>query len=184
MPDGNNAFAEVADRLKRSLNLVTDSDLGEALGFAAAAWNKRKMRGSLPAKEISELIEREGLNEEYIWKGVGPVHIAIDGEAWAEGFHKRLASTLSLETYRGTLVSQGYKDKDLKAVASGKQEPSPPLLRDMHRYLGIDLNWLICDEPSMSVQEKGLIHNYRRAGEDGQRLIDHTVVFATKAGLK
>jgi hypothetical protein len=184
MPDENNAFATVSDRLKRSLSLVTDAQLGEALGFAAAAWNKRKTRGSLPAKEIAELIEREGLNPEFIWKGTGPVHVAIDGEAWADGFTKRLASALGLETYRSILISQGYKDKDLKAVASGKQEPPMGLLRDLHLHLGIDLNWLVCDEPAMSVQEKGLIQNYRRSGEDGQRLIDHTVVFAAKAGLK
>jgi len=184
MPDENNAFAEVTDRLKRALNLSTDVQLRDSLGFAATAWSNRKTRGSLPAKEISELIEKEGLNEDYIWKGEGPVHVAIDGEAWANGLTKRVASVLIHESYRGVLVSQGYKEKDLKAVAAGKQEPPMALLRDMHLHLGIDLNWLICDEPSMSVQEKGLIHNYRRAGEDGQRLIDHTVVFATKAGLK
>jgi hypothetical protein len=82
------------------------------------------------------------------------------------------------------LVSQGYKDKDLKAVAAGKQEPSLALLRDLHLHLNIDLHWLICDEPALSVQEKGLIHNYRRSGEDGQHLIDQTVVYAASQHIK
>ncbi|MDR2155921.1 MAG: hypothetical protein LBE78_13015 [Burkholderiaceae bacterium] len=53
--------------------MQTDKDLAEALGMEPAAYNKRKIRGSFPEKELRALVRQSpelGIDEDYVLKGI------------------------------------------------------------------------------------------------------------------
>lgn len=173
MSDKNMGFMAIADRLKMAVGIQVDMDLAKRLGLSPNAWNMRKARESLPTKQIDALINAEGLNPEFVYDGTGPVHLDVDGESWASGFHKRMEQSLGLTTYVDLLVREGYSKATLKAVASGKQEPSAKLLRDIRRCLQVDMNWLICGDAdgALDRDELALVAAYRKAPSVGKEFI-------------
>lgn len=173
--DAGKIFIETIERLKFVLEIPSDVQLAEKLGLKQSAWARRKARASLPKELIDALINSEGLNPEFIYDGIGPVHLDVDGESWASGFHKRIQQTIGLETYIGILVHEGHSKAALKAVAAGKQEPSAKLLRDIRRCLQVDMNWLICGdaEGALDRDERALIAAYRKAPAVGKEFIRH-----------
>lgn len=173
MSDKNVGFLEVADRLRMALDLDSEQQLAARLGLKQSAWSTRKTRDSLPITKIDTLIQSEQLNPEFIYHGIGSVHLDIDAESWQAGFHKRLAQSLSLETYVGILVREGYKASQLKAVATGKAEPTAQLLRDLRRCLQLDLNWLVCGDSGAALTdyERSLLAGYRKADAPQQQAV-------------
>lgn len=173
MSDKTIGFLECSKRLALALSVTDDVQVAAHLGLSKTAFNNRKKRGSLPHKEIDALILSEGLNPEFIYQGIGSVHLDIDGESWQAGFQKRIAQCLGIETYVGVLVREGYKAPKLKAIASGKAEPPAQLLRDMRRCLQLDLNWLVCgdSEAVMSQYERLLLTSYRKADAPQQQAV-------------
>lgn len=173
MVDKNLGFLEVLQRLKMALDCSDDVQVAARLGISKTAFNNRKLRGSLPVEAIDALIQDEGLNPEFIYQGIGSVHLDIDGESWQAGFNKRLAQSLGMETYLGILVREGYKANQLKEVAKGLREPSPQMLRDMRRCLQLDLNWLVCgdSDAALTPYERSLLVGYRKADAPQQQAV-------------
>lgn len=180
MSDSDNGFSAVVARLKLVLEVTSDAMLAERLGLGTTAWAQRKKRDSLPTKEIDALIASEELNPEFIYKGIGAVHLPIDGAAWIDGFHKRLQSVLAIETYRKVLAHNGYKEPALKKLLAAGQPPSVELLRDLHNHLSVDLNALVCDVPPIIAAERALLDSYRRSTEEGKRLVEQVATFAAR----
>jgi transcriptional regulator with XRE-family HTH domain len=181
MSDKPNGFMEVTDRLRLVLELSTEGQLAAKLGFSVAAWSQRKKRNSLPTREIDSLIAAEQLNPEFIYGGVGPIHVAIDTKAWKDVLTKKLAAILQISVYENVLISNGYKPAFLKDVAAGKKLPTIELLRDMHDQLACDLNALICNERGVSPDEVGLLSDFRIANKEGKALVLGAANFAAKA---
>lgn len=172
MPYKGEGFNEVASRLKMALDIESDAELAEKLGFSARAWSQRKTRESIPKKEIDELIAQESLNPEWVYSERGSVHLAVDGDAWADAFQRRLVRLLDFQTAVNILARNGWSPKALKTIEAGKQMPSIELLRDMRKFLHVDLHTLICDEPPIKPDELALIENYRRSTQDGRKLME------------
>lgn len=173
MSDKISGFLDVLARLKLALGCSDDATVATRLGLSKTAFNNRKLRGSLPTDEIDTLIESEGLSAAFIYQGTGAVHMDSDAQSWEAGFKKRLKQSLSLKTYTDVLVSQGYKTAKLNAVANGKEDPPPRLLRDLQVLFGIDTNWLVMGDTSSSLSgaERDLIDAYRKSPAAGQEFI-------------
>ena len=174
-------FAEVIDRLKLVLDISSDRELAPALGIGYSTLTMRKTRNSLPKKAIDALIEREQLNPEFIYYGTGSVHVPLDGEAWGKKFTASLADAIRQE--EGWLIREGYKEKDLKAIAAGKLPPSLAqvwmLVRDLRKVCKIDLNAFFCDEPAtLDSAEMALVEAYRKAPKVGKEFILHAAGLA------
>lgn len=182
MVDRNVGFSSVVGRLLLALDLPSESQLAAALGLKQSTWSTRKTRGSLPAEAIDALIERDQLNPEFIYRGTGPVHVDVDAGSWEASYRKRLKQCLV--EYRPVLVSQGHKAADLKATADGKKEALPALLRDMRRFLTVDLNWLLTGEIATEVtpEERALLSAYRNAPVAGKEFIRQAAGMAAKRG--
>lgn len=172
-------FIETVDRLKLVLELATDLELAERLGLAKNAFNNRKKRGSLPIDRIDKVIQEEQLNPEFIYEGTGHVHAPVEGKPWGDTFVETLAAQLT-EQNQGWLVREGHDAKVLKNVLKGKEQPSMPLLRDLHRVLQVDLNGLFNDEPALAPdgQEQALLMAYRAAPTTGKAFIRHAAGLA------
>lgn len=177
MSDKNSRFLEVAERLKLALDLPSDLRLATALGMKQSTWSTSKTRGTLPTAAIDDLIEREGLNPEFIYNGTGNVMIEDDGHTWHDGFVKRLQH-LNLETMQGLLVREGHKASDIKAVVAGKQQPTMELLRDWRRIGRMDLNWVINGDlaETPNDEEQALLLLYRKATPERQKELLATLV--------
>lgn len=182
MSDKAVGFLEIADRLKLALDLQSELQLAARLGFKQSAWSTRKTRGSLPSREIDALIIEESLNPEFIYHGIGSVHLDVDSQSWEVGFNKRLAQILCIQTYCRVLMHEGYKAPYLKSIVENKSEPSAKLLRDMHRCLKLDLNWLMCGdiESAQTSLETSLLSAYRKADKQGQEFIRRAAGLASK----
>lgn len=183
MSDKTQGVIEVLERLKVALNLPDEASLAPLLGMSRTALNNRKVRGSMPAENIDALVEREGLNPEFIYNGTGNVMVEDDGHTWHDGFVKRLQH-LNLETMQGLLVREGHKPSDIKAVAAGKQQPTMELLRDWRRIGRVDLNWVINGDlaETPSEEEQALLMLYRKAAPERQKeLLAALVVESTRS---
>lgn len=182
MPDKNNGFQQVVDRLLMALDLPSELQLALALGLKQSTWSTRKTRNSLPREAIDSLIEREDLNPEFIYLGTGSVHIPVDGQAWGEAFQKALAAVLKRD--EGWLVREGYQKKELKAIATGKATLTPAeawrLVRDLRQVCKVDLNTFFCDEPASGLNgdESALVEAYRKVDKTGKTFILHAAGLA------
>lgn len=137
-------FQAVVDRLRLVLDCPTETAVGAKLGFTQSTWATRKMRGSIPRKEIDALIQREHLNAEFIYNGTGDVYLPEDGETW----HDRYAKRAKLHDMDSEwLFSRGHAKKVIEATRSPKPGTQPfqvlALLHDWSQLHGIDLNWLL-----------------------------------------
>lgn len=177
MSDKTQGVIEVLERLKVALNLPDEASLAPLLGMSRTALNNRKVRGSMPTGNIDALVEREGLNPEFIYNGTGNVMIEDDGHTWHDGFVKRLQH-LNLETMQGLLVREGHKASDIKAVVAGKQQPTMELLRDWRRIGRMDLNWVINGDlaETPNDEEQALLLLYRKATPERQKELLATLV--------
>lgn len=183
MSDKTQGVIEVLERLKVALNLPDEASLAPLLGMSRTALNNRKVRGSMPTGNIDALVEREGLNPEFIYNGTGNVMVEDDGHTWHDGFVKRLQH-LNLETMQGLLVREGHKASDIKAVVAGKQQPTMELLRDWRRIGRMDLNWVINGDMAAmpSEEEQALLTLYRKATPERQKeLLAALVVESTRS---
>lgn len=70
----NTHVVAVFERLKKALRITSDAELAEQLGLSYAAFNKRKIRGSLPEEEVDTLIEREGISRAWVMDESGPMY--------------------------------------------------------------------------------------------------------------
>ena len=70
----NTHVVAVFERLKKALRITSDAELAEQLGLSYAAFNKRKIRGSLPEEEVETLIEREGISRAWVMTESGPMY--------------------------------------------------------------------------------------------------------------
>lgn len=70
----NTHVVAVFERLKKALRITSDAELAEQLGLSYAAFNKRKIRGSLPEEEVDTLIEREGISRAWVMAENGPMY--------------------------------------------------------------------------------------------------------------
>lgn len=182
MPEKKAGFLEVTERLKMALDISSDVKLAAALGLKQSTWSTSKTRGTLPVGAIDALIERQGLNPEFIYNGTGRVMVEEDGHTWHDGFVKRLQH-LTLETVEGLLVREGHTAKDIQAVAAGKKQPRMELLRDWRRISNVDLNWVINGDmsQSQSEEEQALLMLYRKATPERQKeLLASLVVESTR----
>lgn len=183
MPEKTAGFLEVAERLKMALDISSDVKLAAALGLKQSTWSTSKTRGTLPIGAINALIEREGLNPEFIYKGTGRVMVEEDGHTWHDGFIKRLQQ-LTLETVEGLLVREGHTAKDIQAVAAGKKQPNMELLRDWRRISNVDLNWVISGDlpQGPTEEEQALLMLYRKATPERQKdLLASLVIESTRS---
>lgn len=183
MSDKIAGFLSVLPRLKLALDCEDDGGVAERLGLSKQAFHNRKQRGSLPKKEIDALISTEGLNPKFIYEGTGPVHLDVDDGSWSSGFQKRVEQSLGLSTYTELLARDGHTKAALKAVLTGKQDPSAKLLRDMRRSLQLDMNWLICGDTdtALSKEERAMIDAYRSATKEGKSTIAQVASMAPKS---
>lgn len=170
-------FEQVVERLKVALDVATEKDIAERLGFAQSAWATRKMRGSVPKVEINNLLKSEGINPEFIYNGTGNVHAIDDRDPWEASFGKR-AEVMGLND--GWLFSRGHGMKliaDLLRPVPGTQVHSTlAVLRDARLVKQADLNWLFTAQTpaqadSLDRDETALIRAYRAATNEGQRYI-------------
>jgi hypothetical protein len=65
-------FTEVCGRIKKALNLETDSALAAVLGLKTNTFANRKKDGSLPFDQIEKLADSENLSLDFIFWGKGP----------------------------------------------------------------------------------------------------------------
>lgn len=176
------AFDEVVGRLKMALDLDTDGELADALGIKQSTWAMRRKRGALPTAQIEGLIRAEELSPEYVYQGIGSLHLPVDDEQWKIVVHRKLRQVLEIQTYAKSLTAMGYKDKDLRALADGKRDISAELLRDLRRTVRVDLHALLCDELPVTPEEMAVVERYRRATLRGKRVIEAVAEFAAQPG--
>lgn len=200
MNNEKKVFLDVAARLRLVLDLPSDAQLASSLGLKQSAWSTRKTRNNLPKEAIDALIEREQLNPEFIYYGIGSVHVPADDAAWGKTFQALLSRALKSE--EGWLIRDGYQKTDLKAIAAGKapsswleaEDPKAaasgkkqlPLehvwmfVRDLRKVCKIDLNAFFCDEPgaALSSDEAALVEAYRKAEKVGKGFILHAAGLA------
>ena len=66
------SFEQAALRLKEAVSVQTDKDLAGLLGLDVSAYNKRKMRGSFPERELHALARQRpdlGIDVTYVLTG-------------------------------------------------------------------------------------------------------------------
>lgn len=179
MSDKSIGIIDVLNRLKMVFNLPDEASLASLLGMSKSALNNRKRRDSMPTAAIDNLLNKEGINPEYIYKGTGRVTLENEGHTWQDGFLKRLQH-LSIKTTQDLLIREGHTLKDIKAVLAGKQRPSIELLRDLQRITRIDLNWLINAEiaETPTQEEQALLQLYRKAGAERQKAVLASLIVA------
>jgi transcriptional regulator with XRE-family HTH domain len=179
-------FLLVFSRLKQALRLTSDVDLASALAMSKAAFDKRKLRGSLPKQAIDNLIVERGLSPDYIYDGAGSVFVEDEhGHTWEQGFNQRLAAELGADA-RAWLARETHEEKTLKAVKAGNQTPSIKLLRDMCRFLKVDLNYLFTGEiiEAPSIVEEALLKLYRQSPAEVQQEVLSRLVVANSLANK
>jgi transcriptional regulator with XRE-family HTH domain len=182
MSDKNSGLIETLDRLKRALRTTEDAALAAELGMSKEALSNRKRRNSFPKEAIDNLIVSKGLSPDYVYDGLGSVFVEDEhGHTWEQGLAARLASELESVAI-GWLQREGHAVKAVKAVAAGKQPPSLELLRDMRRYLKVDLNWLLTGEiiEAPSIVEEALLKLYRQANAETQQAVLSGLVVAAQ----
>ena len=183
MSDKNSGFNEVIERLKLALRLPSENKLAAALGMGQSTYSTRKTRNQLPKDAIDQLIASRGLSPDYVYDGVGSVFVEDEqGHTWHQGFNQRLTSELGADAI-GWLQREGHAVKALKAVSIGKQPPPLELLRDMRRFLKVDLNHVFTGEiiEAPSIVEEAMLKLYRSANAEAQQATLAALVVATQS---
>lgn len=175
-------FQTVVDRLKLILGCQTETAVGERLGFTQSTWASRKMRGSLPRKEIDALIKAEQLNPEFIYKGIGDVHITFDGKPWETGYAER-AKVFIGELGKGFLADRGHHEGLIEAISKPVLGSGPyqvlTALRDLVVMFDIDINALLTGHApkvaaasaELPADEQALLAAYRKASEAEREML-------------
>jgi hypothetical protein len=191
----NPSFQDVTDRLLLALSLKKEMDLGAALGFTQSAWSVRKMRGSLPIAEIDELLAREQISPEYIYKGVGNV---FDMDGWVGEYKLRVADLRIAKL--PAVREMGHKEQVMDALINMDEKDKfranayafITALRDSFKLTELDITQLITgvdlrndtDRPiqGLTKDEILLIEAYRNADKQGKSFIQRAADMASAQG--
>jgi len=85
----------IFERLKKALKVETDGDLAARLGLSYQAFNKRKVRGSLPREEVETLIDELGLNPAWVYSGEDPMYEGGEAQQKREQDYRDLVAQMT-----------------------------------------------------------------------------------------
>ncbi len=116
----NPDVGKVIERLLSACRFANEQELGLALGFKQAAFALRKKRNSLPKQEIDNLIEKHGLNPQWVYEGRGAMYLAkgfgerVKAQAeFDEGLEKFRLNARQHRYMRGLLMAYWEADEGL-----------------------------------------------------------------------
>lgn len=77
---------EVLDRIRKATKTSTQAQLARLLEIRPSSLAEAIKRNSIPAEWYMKLFEKEGLNPEWLKKGLGPVHLRTEHGYITQGF--------------------------------------------------------------------------------------------------
>lgn len=68
MIDNTNNFNEIIDKIKKCLNITSDTELAEKMELSRSNYSERKQRNSIPYENLINLCKKENISIDYILK--------------------------------------------------------------------------------------------------------------------
>lgn len=68
MIDNTNNFNEIMDKIKKCLNITSDTELAEKMELSRSNYSERKQRNSIPYENLINLCKKENISIDYILK--------------------------------------------------------------------------------------------------------------------
>lgn len=160
----NQQAIAVLERLKTVLRLDSDRELSERLGLAYHAFNKRKLRGSLPRDEIDTLIEVHGLNPAWVYSGQDPIYVGGDAQAQREQDLQELVAQMNAMSLHN----------ETKRIMQ-------PLLKSLVWGNSVSVEKWFEDIGGLTANERLIISAYRNGGPEVRSAFD---LIATQGARK
>ena len=177
------SFEHAALRLKETVNIQTDKELGALLGLDVSAFNKRKKRGSFPEKELRAWAQQHpdlGIDVDYVLTGQSAKQAAAQ---MLVNFGTRLREVRgerSLEEFAALMQESAEK---IAAIEAQELLPTPKLVQRLiatHPEEGV--MWLMgskrvqLDSPITEL-EAIMLMDYRQASPEGQAALRSLAAF-------
>jgi hypothetical protein len=145
----NTHVVAVFERLKKALHITSDAELADQLGLSYAAFNKRKIRGSLPEIEVETLIEREGISRLWVMSEEGPMYEGGElDEKRTRDFHELIEQIEAMALHSAT---RKIVEPIIKGVVWG----------DAHRVESV-----VESIADVSTRERAVLEAYRLGGHE------------------
>lgn len=154
-----NVALPILERLKQALRLDTDTQLAEALGLSVQAFNKRKLRGSLPTDEIDTLVETHGLSATWVYSGQGPIYEGGETEAQrVEEFRELIDHVQAMRLHQNT---RDAVERVLRGVVWGDPSAVEAVIEQL---------------TALDVTERDMLQRYRYADPELKAAIERLLL--------
>ena len=111
MTENMNTFNKIMDKLKKILNINSDTELAEKMELSRSNYSERKQRNSIPYENLINLCKKEKISIDYLLKNENNSSFSNDYQEKLENSIKKLNEKESKYFY--FLIESELAKKDL-----------------------------------------------------------------------